>query len=69
MEWYKNTRSLGLVEEEGDFFVVEVHEPVFLMHGVTAEVIAQKHMPVRSVVGVKVLFEVLCNLRLVNTLP
>jgi hypothetical protein len=40
LEWYKNTRSLGLVEEEGDFFVVEVHEPVFLMHGVAAEVIA-----------------------------
>ena len=59
---------MGLVKQEGDFRVVKVHEPVLFMHCVTPEIIAQKHVPILSVVSVEVLFQVLCDLNLSNQL-
>ena len=47
--WWVNTGggSLSLVDEEGDFLELEVHEAVALVGGVAPEVVAHHHVPVR----------------------
>lgn len=58
----KSALSLGLVDEEGDLFELEVKEPILFMHRVAPEVVPQNHVPIASETLVQKLLEVLCDL-------
>jgi hypothetical protein len=57
---------LCLVDEEGDFFELEVQESIFLVHRVAAEVVSQDDVPVETVVFVEVFLEIFGDLAMLG---
>jgi len=55
--------SLSFIDEEGDLLELEVHESILFVNGMASEVVAQKHMPMRTVVHIQEFFQVLSHLR------
>lgn len=55
-------RSLSFVNQERYFFVVEIDESIFLVHGMAAEIISHEHMPVWLEIGVQVFLQSFSNL-------
>lgn len=57
-----NKKSLWFIDEECNFFIVEIDESVFLMHCVTSEIVTHEYVPVWVEFLVEELLQVLANL-------
>lgn len=58
----KTEWSLSLVQQKGNFFIVEVHKSIFFVHGMTPKVISQENMPILTVVVVQIFLQMFSNL-------
>ena len=55
--------SLRLVNEEGNFFELEIKEAIALMGGMASKIIPKCHMPIGAKIGIQKAFQVLCHLQ------
>lgn len=59
VEW----ESLSLVDQEGDFLIIEVNKSILLVRSVASKIIAHEYMPIRVEGSVQELLQILTNLR------